>query len=181
MTDTEEPNQEDVAVSKWPTIWKYSLIITACTFVYSLILFYTGLAGRFGLNLVATVIFIVLLVAGMKKYRSLNGGYMTFGAGAVIGIMTGIIQSVLNSGLSALYLGLIDKTILPALKENALQKLQDTPGMTQQALDIATKIYEVLFTPAGIFVSGCISGIIAGIIIALILAAILKKSPPIGA
>ena len=51
MTDTEEPDQEDVAVSKWPTIWKYSLIITACTFVYSLILFYTGLAGIWSLPL----------------------------------------------------------------------------------------------------------------------------------
>ena len=69
----------------------------------------------------------------------------------------------------------------PTLNNRVRELRLARDGMTQQALDIATKIYEVLFTPAGIFVSGCISGIIAGIIIALILAAILKKSPPIGA
>ena len=117
----------------------------------------------------------------MKKYRSLNSGYLTFGTGAIIGIMTAIIQTVLNSGLNALYLGMIDETILPALKDNTLQKIQATPGMNQQALDMMTKFYDVLFTPAGMFIIGCITGIIGGVIIALIVAAILKKSPPVSA
>lgn len=181
MTDTVETNPEDVAVSIWPTIWKFSLIITACTFAYSLVLYYTGLAGSSGLNLVATVIFIVLLVVGMKKYRSLNGGYMTFGTGAVIGIMTAVIQTILNAGLNALYLGLVDRTILPALKDKTLQQIQSAPGMNQQALDMMTKFYDVLFTPAGMFIIGCITGIIGGIVIALIVAAIMKKSPPVDA
>ena len=181
MTDAMENSTGDAPVSIWPTIWKYSLIITACTFVYALILYYTGLAGSSGLNLVATAIFIILLIVGMRKYRSLNGGYLTFGTGAIIGIMTAIIQTILNSGLNALYLGVIDKTILPALKDETLQKIQSAPGMNQQALDMMTKVYDVLFTPAGMFIISCITGIIGGVVIAIILAAALKKSPPVTA
>ena len=181
MADTMENSSGSVPVSVWPTVWKYSLIITACTFVYALILYYTGLAGSSGLNLVATVIFIVLLVVGMRQYRTANGGYMSFGTGAKIGIMTAIIQTVLNAALNAIYLGLIDKTILPALKESTLEKVQNAPGMNQQALDMMTKFYDVLFTPAGMFIIACITGIIGGVVIALILAAILKNSPPVNA
>lgn len=169
----------DTPVSVWPVIWKYSLIITAVVFAYTLVLYYTGLAGSNGMNLVATVIFIVLLIFAMRKYRGLNGGYMTYGSGAVIGIMIGIIESVLHSLLNAVYLGFVNKSILPALKENTLQQIQSTPGMNQQALDMMTKFYDVLFTPAGMFIIGCITGIIGGVVIALILAAILKNSPPV--
>ena len=183
MTDTVvESNPEEVAVSKWPTIWKYSLIITACVFAYTLLLYYTGMAVKPGVNLIATIIFIVLLVFAMKKYRSLNSGYMTYGNGAVIGIMISIIESVLHSLLNAIYLGFVDKSILPDLSDRTLQNLKNNPALNQQQLDMVTKIYEnFVFTPTGIFIIGCFTGIIGGIVIALIVAAIMKKSPPIEA
>lgn len=179
MTDTAEPNLEDVAVSKWPTIWKYSLIITACTFAYRLVLYLTGLSGKTGLGLISTVIFIVLLVVAMRKFRILNGGYMDFGTGAVIGIMIGIIESVLFSLLNAVYLA-INSSMLAAMSQQAIKTIQANPAMNQQQLDMVSRIYEnFVFTPVGIFVIGCITGIIGGIVIALIVAAILKKSPPV--
>ena len=183
MTDTVvESNPEEVAVSKWPIIWKYSLIITACVFAYTLLLYYTGLAVKPGVNLVATVIFIVLLIFALRKYRRLNSGYMTYGDGAVIGIMIGVVESVLHSLLNAVYLGFVDKSILSSLSDQTLQTLKNNPALNQQQLEMVTKIYQdFVFTPTGMFVIGCFTGIIGGIVIALILAAILKKSPPVEA
>jgi len=181
MADTIENNTREATVSIWPTVWKYSLIATACTFVYTVILYTTGLAGNSLLGLVATVIFTILLVIALKKYRSLNGGFMTYGKAAVIGIMIGIIESVLRATLNATYLAFIDKSVLPDLLDKTMQQVENAPGVNQQTLDMMTKIYGTLFTPGGIFASGCIFGIIGGIIIALIVAAILKKDPPITA
>jgi len=180
MTDKPGNNNETGPVSIWPTIWKYSFIITACTFVYTLVLYVTGLAANTGSGLLSFVIFIVLLVIGMRKYRSLNSGYMTFGAAAIIGIMISIIASILSSILNALYLAFIDSSILSAMTEKAMQKLHDTPGISQQQIDVMMKIYEnFLFTPGGLLVMGIISGVIGGVIISLILAAILRKAPPV--
>lgn len=180
MTDIPENNNETGPASIWPTIWKYSFIIAACTFAYTLVLYFTGLAASTGPGLLSFVIFIVLLVTGMRTYRSLNGGYMTFGAAAIIGIMISIIASILSSTLNTLYLAFIDNSILSAMTEKAMQKLQATPGISQQQIDVMKKIYEnFLFTPGGLLVIGIISGVIGGVIISLILAAILKKAPPV--
>lgn len=180
MTEKTEYDSETQPVSIWPVIWKYSFIIAACSFAYTLLLYVSGLVGNTGAGLISFVIFIVLLVFEMRKYRKNNGGYMTFGTAAIIGIMTSIFATLLQSSLNAVYLAFIDNTALSVMTEKALQKLQATPGISQQQIDVMTKIYEnFLFTPAGMFVIGLVSGIIGGVIISLILAAILKKSPPV--
>lgn len=179
MTDKPDNNLESKPVSIWPTIWKYSLIIAACSFAYNLVLYFTGLAGNTGVGLLSFVIFIVLLVFGMRKYRSLNSGYMKFGTAAIIGIMISIVASIISSVLNAVYLAFIDNSILSMLTEQTRQKLQDTPGVNQQQVDMMMKLYEnFLFTPVGMCIIGIISGVIGGTIISLILAAILKKTPP---
>ena len=180
MTDKTENNHEAGPVSIWPTILIYSFIIAVCNFAYTLVLYATGLATSTGAGLLSFVIFIVLLVIGMRKYRSFNNGYMTFGTGVIIGIIISIVASILGSTLNALYLAFVDNSILTAMTDQAMQKLQDTPGISQQQIDVMMKVYEnFLFTPGGLLVIGIISGVIGGVIISLILAAILKKAPPI--
>lgn len=173
-------NPEATPVSKWPTIWKYSLIIAACSFAYTLLLYITGLVTSTGVSLISIVIFVVLLVMAMRKYRSLNSGYMTFGTATIIGIVISIASSVISSALNAFYLAVIDDSILSVLNEQTLQALQQSPGMNAEMLDMMSGFYtNFLFTPGGMFVSGIVSGVIGGVIISLILAAILKKDPPI--
>ena len=180
MTDKPENILDTKPVSLWPTVWKYSFILAACGFAYNLVLYYTGLAANTGAGLLSLVITIVLLVLGMKQYRSVNYGYMTFGKATITGILISIIASVLRSVLNAVYLAFIDNSVLAVMSEKTLQKLQSTPGLTQQQIDMMMKLYQnILFTPVGMLVIGIISGVIGGVIISLILAAILKKEPPV--
>ncbi len=172
-------NPETVPVSIWPTVWKYSLIIAVCSFAYTLLLYFTGLATSSGVSLISIVIFIVLLVMAMRQYRSLNSGYMTFGAATIIGIMVSIASSVISSTLNAIYLAVIDDSILSVMNEQTLLALRQS-GMNSEMYDMMSGFYtNFLFTPGGMFVSGSISGLIVGLIISLILAAILKKTLPI--
>ena len=180
MTDTVEINPEEVTVTIWPTVWIYSVSITICIFVYTVVLYASGLAGSgFSQALIPNIIFIILLFWGMRNYRRRNSGYMTYGTAALLGVMVSIISSVLRSTLNAIYLAYVDNSILPALKEETLQTIQGKPSINQQQMEIVNKIYNVVFTPGGMFVVGCISGIILGVIISLILAAVLKNTPPV--
>ena len=182
MIDTVDNNQEDVAVPKWPTIWKYSLVSAVCVIAYTQVLYMTGMAGKIGTSWIATIIFIILLVLAMRKYRTLNGGYMEFGTATVIGILISVIESVLHSAYNAVYLCYINKTILPAIMDAVEKNLRNNPAMNQQQLDMIMRIFEnFVFTPVGIFISGTVRGIVGGIIIALIVAAILKKAKPVTA
>lgn len=177
MTDS---NTDNAAVSIWPTVWKFSLILAGCTFAFALVRYFTGTAGSTGMGLLGLVITIVVLVIALRKYRSLNGGYMSFGAATLAAFMINFLSSVIASTLNAVYVGFIDKTILTTLSDQTLTQLQQTPGMSKQMLDMMSGFYKnFLFTPGGMFVIGCVGGLIGGIILALILAAILKKTPPI--
>jgi len=171
---------DNAPVSIWPTVWKYTLILTACSFAFALVRYYTGTAGSTGMGLLGLVITIVVLVIALKKYRGLNGGYMTFGAATLAAFMINFLSSILDSALNAGYLSFIDKTILTKLTDQTLAQLQQTPGMSKEMLDMMSGFYKnFLFTPGGMFIAGCVAGVIGGIVLALILAAILKKDPPI--
>jgi hypothetical protein len=181
MTDMTNPSIGTAAapVAKWPIIWKFSLILAASAFAYTLILYFTGLYTSTGMSLLSIVITIVVLVFGLRRYRSLNNGTMPFGAAFLIGFMTCLISSVIHSTLNAAYLAFIDDSVLITLTDRSLAQLEQSPGMNPQMLETAEGIYKILFTPAGMFFIGIISGVLDGIIIALILAAILKRDPPV--
>ena len=177
MTDN---TAEAVPVSVWPTVWKYSIILAACSFAFTLVRYYTGLGASTGMGLLGLVIAIVVLVIALKKYRGLNGGYMTFGTATLAAFMIDFLGSMISSAVNAVYLAFVDESILPAMTEKTLAQLQQTPGISKPALDMMTGIYKnFVFTPGGMFILGCVGGVIIGIILALILAAILKKNPPI--
>lgn len=179
MNETAEQTGNNGRVSIWPTTWKYSMIIAAVLFIYTVILYVTGLAMATGVNLLAFVIYIVLLVIALKEYRRKNNGYMTFGAAALAGILISVISRIIGSTLNAIYLAFIDDSVLDDMLDQTIQALEATPGINSDQLEMLTGIYEKVFTPVGIFCIEVIVGTIAGIIVSLITAAILKNPPPL--
>lgn len=177
MADSQSLEKSPVSI--WPITWKYAFIIGICLFIYSLILYLTGLAAVSGLSLLGYVIFIVLLVFTLKSYKKSNNNYMVFGQGVLIGIVVSIVASVISSTLNALYLAFVDKTFLSTILDKTRMALQDA-GVSGDQMDTMMRIYEnFLFTPVGIFVMGIVSGVIGGFIFSLILAAVMKNPPPI--
>jgi hypothetical protein len=179
MTNTNNQNLDGGRVSIWPTVWKYSLIIAAATFVYELVLYLTGLIGTTGFGLIRTIIAVVLLVVALRQFRSLNNGYMTFGQALGLSFMASIVSTAIRAALTSAYLATFGEEILASLLEQTVGPLQANPAMDSQTMEMVTGVLGAVFTPAGIFVSSLISGAIGGFIISLILAMILKKPPPI--
>lgn len=179
MTDNNSRNLGSDAVSIWPTVLKYGLVIAAFRVVYNLLLYATGLAGTTGLGLVGIVGAIALLVVALKRFRSLNTGYATFGQAFGIGLFTSVISTVVRASVDFVYLATAGSAFLAAQREATLDRMAGSPGMDPQAMEMMTGFFNSLFTPGGLFMAAIVTGVIGWIILSLIVAAVMKNPPPI--
>lgn len=179
MSDNKNNALDGAPVSIWPTVWKYALIIAAFKAIYSLVLWTTGLAGTPGLGLIGIVVSIVLLVIALRSYRSLNAGHMTFGQAFGIAFVASIVSTAVRAAVDSVYLATLGQARLAAQLDGAMSQLQGNPAVDAQTMNLMRGFFEVLFTPAGLFIGAIIGGTIGWAIVSLILAAILKKPPPI--
>lgn len=179
MTDGNNRNPSGGPVSIWPTVWKFGLIIAAFRIAYNLLLYVTGLAGTTGTGIVAVAGAIALLVVALKRFRTSNSGYVTFGQAFAIGFVTSVIATVLRAIVDAIYLATIGRDFLVAQRDATINQMAANPGMDPQTTQAITGFLNSMFTPGGILVSAIIAGIIGWIILSLIVAAVMKRPPPI--
>lgn len=179
MTDNNNQNPQGGAVSIWPTVWKFGLIIAAFRVVYNLILYITGLAGTTGLGLIGVIGAIILLVIGLKGFRGQNNGYMTFGQAFGIGFLASVVSTVVRAAVDTIYLSTAGGEFLADTRQQTLDQVAANPGMNPEALEMMTGFFNALFTPGGLFVAGIVVGVIGWTILSLIVAAVTKNPPPI--
>lgn len=156
---------------------KYGLILATVSFVYGLILQYTG-QSQGPLGYLGFIISIVFLVLGMKEFRGHNDGYMTFGQGFGLGFLMSIISGFLSAVLNFLYFSFIDGSPLESQLAATREQMENQPGMTDEALEVAMSFTETMVSPGGIAVATIIAAAIGGAILSLIVAAIMKKNAP---
>lgn len=176
MTDN---NRTRGTVSIWPTVWKWTLILAAFKSVYSLILWMTGLISASGVSVLGLVVSIVLVVLGLRNFRTLNNGYMTFGQGFGIGYVASVLSAAVGSAVQAVYLATLGADALAAQTEAVLAQFRANPGMDRQTLDTLTGLFGAIYTPAGVFISGICAAAIGWAIVCPIIAAAVKKPPPL--
>jgi len=129
--------------------------------------FYSAILG-----IVFLILFIIL---GIKKYRSDNGGLISFGQSVKIGIGISMISAI----LTIIYLYLLANVIEPEFMQNTIEAnkvmLADSFGMTEGQIEEATANSEDNFY-LNMFGGVIIMSLFLGGIISLIAGAIMKKS-----
>lgn len=168
----------DGSVSIWPTVWKFTLILAAFKAAYSLLIQMTGLVGTTGVGLISIVVSVVLLVIALKSFRGRNG-YMSFGQGFGIAFVASFVSALIAAIVNVIYFSTIGEEALRAQIDTQLRQAQSNPAVDAQTMEMLRGFFEVLYTPAGIFISSAITAAIGWCIVALILAAIMKKPAPI--
>ena len=167
------------AVSIWPTVWKFGLIIAGFRIVYSLLLYVTGFAGTFGTGVVAFLGSLALLVVALKSFRGRNGDYMSFGQAFGIGFLTATIATVARAIVDTIYLATAGQEFLATQRDELINQMTASPGMDPQALEMIVGFMDVLFTPAGMLIAAICSGIIGWTVVSLIVAAVMKHPRPV--
>lgn len=129
--------------------------------------FYSGIAG--------IVLLIVFVILGIKKYKSDNGSFLTFGQGVKIGIGIAMIATI----IVIVYYLLLSTVIEPDFVANTIEAQKtmfaDSFGMTEGQIEEATKNSEDNFF-LSMFGGILIWNLFLGGVTSLIAAATMKKS-----
>jgi Na+/H+-dicarboxylate symporter len=158
---------------------KWGLILGLALTVYSLILYLTDNVGETLPSLIIYPIVIVGLIVGMRDFRTQNNGFMSYGQGLTVGVITGAISGLLYSIFNYFYTTFID----PAATERALDKLRDKyeeMGLSEEQIDSSMEMMQNMQNPLWTMAVGIFSNIILALILSLIVAAFLrneKKDP----
>jgi hypothetical protein len=102
---------------------------------------------------------------------------VSFGQAFGIGFFTTLIATVARAVVDTIYLTTAGRDMLAAQRDEAIDQIAASPGMSPEALEMLTGFMNALFTPGGMLVAALISGIIGWVVVSLIVAAFMKRAP----
>lgn len=157
---------------------KWGIFLGLFSVVYSLFLFMSGNIGQSWTGIMSIIISIGGLVLAMREFRTLNGGYMTFGEGTTVGTVTGLISGLLGTAFSWFYMTIIDTNVMANMTEKTREALEANGSLSDDQIDQQMEMMERFQTPGMILGFGLIAAVIGSVIFAMIVAAFMKKEKP---
>ena len=158
-------------------ILNYGLYLGIASVFAGLIKYATGnlYVTEFYSAIVGVVLLIVFVILGIKKFKSANSGFMSFGQGVKIGIGLTMVATL----IVILYYVLLSTVIEPDFITNSIEAqkimLADSFGMTEGQIEEATKNSEDNFY-LSLFGGAIIWNLFLGGITSLICAAVMKQT-----
>ena len=154
---------------------KWGIILGVALIIYSLILFLTDSVGNSKLGFISFALSIGGLVLAMRDYRTLNGGYMSYGEGLSVGTLTSGVSGLLSSLFSVFYTTVIDTGAMGRMVERTREQLEDS-GAPDDQIEQQINIVEMFQSPGLSFAFGVIGAVIFGLLLSLIIAAIMRRN-----
>ena len=152
---------------------KWGVILGVALIIYSLILYLTDNVGNNKLGWISFIISIGGLVLAMRDYRTLNGGFMSYGEGLSIGTLTSGVSGLLSSLFSVFYTTVIDTGVMERMVDRTRDQLEES-GLSDDQIDQQIKFVEMFQSPGLTFAFGVIGAVIFGFLLSLIIAAIMR-------
>ncbi|MBL4642243.1 MAG: DUF4199 domain-containing protein [Flavobacteriaceae bacterium] len=164
-------------VSSKSIILNYGVYLGVISVIMSLIVYATGnhLQPHWAVNLISVLVMITFIALGMGKFKSSNGGYMSWGKAVKNGM--GIV--LISMLITILYLFLFINYIEPEFKTQTLEIAQQTwidSNMTSEQVETTRKIADEYFS-LSLYGSIIIMSLFFGFVISAITGAIMKRSP----
>ncbi|MFD1140612.1 DUF4199 domain-containing protein [Larkinella insperata] len=156
---------------------KWGLISGVVFMVYTTIINLTGQFANQSLSWLSLPISVAIIVLAMREYRTLNGGFMSFGEGVSLGTLVSVISGLISITYNQIYTSFIDPTIRQQIMDNAREQLESR-GMTDEQIDQAMEFTEKLQSPGLQFLIGVLVAAFFGVIISLIVAAFMRRNKP---
>ncbi|AXE17421.1 DUF4199 domain-containing protein [Runella rosea] len=159
------------------TALKFGIISGVASIVFITILYVSGQAANSALAWLGAIITIAAMVLGMKEYRTLNGGFMTYGQGLGIGTLMSAVGGFISAVYSYIYNEFIDNTLRQQILDKVREDLENR-GMDDAQVEQALAMSEKFSSPGITFALSIFGAILIGFIISLIVSAIMKKDKP---
>ena len=156
---------------------KWGLISGVIFMVYTTVINITGQFGNTALPWLSLLVSIVLIVMAMREYRTLDNGFMSYGAGVGLGTLVSIISGLISVTYNLIYTTFIDPTIRQQMLDNAREQMENR-GMADDQIEQAMEFTEKLQGPGLQFMVGILASAIFGLLISLIAAAFIRRNRP---
>ncbi|UFH57481.1 DUF4199 domain-containing protein [Spirosoma sp. KNUC1025] len=127
------------------------------------------------LGAVTYLLIITGITLAMREFRTLNGGYMSYGQGLGLGTLTAAVSGLLSSMFSVFYMTIIDTGIMTRAADKVREQLEDS-GLSDDQIDSQMKLMEMFQSPGLLFLFGIFGSILMGFIFSLIIAAFIRRN-----
>ena len=170
FTQNQQPSVTSVAL-------KYGLITALISIVYTLILMVLDMSENQLLSGLSFIIMIAGIVLAMKEYRTLNGGFMSYGQGLGLVTLVSTVTGLLSGIFMWIYTSFVDTEYMARMRDKQVDALLDR-GMSDEEVDAAMKMTESFQGPLALILGGLIGSVVIGFLLSLILSAIMKRNRP---
>jgi hypothetical protein len=178
---------ENKAVSNFKaSALKWGLIGAAITIVYSLLLYVidSSLMVNTWAGIVGIVVFLVVLVLGVKEVKTGQGGYISLSEALFTAFLVFVICSFLNNAFNYVLFNWIDTNLPVLLKEKTItttvEMMQKFGGSEEEINKILEQLdKDIDLASPSKMLWNFLKGSAVGFVISFIIALIMKKKRPI--
>ncbi|AUC22622.1 MULTISPECIES: DUF4199 domain-containing protein [Polaribacter] len=167
---------EDQANSK-SLIVNYGVILAVAGILLSVITYAMGehLKPHWSISVISIGLTTALVVLGIKKYKEINNGFISWGQGVKIGVGICILSALITAIYQYIFMTVIEPDFMQQAMEIQNQAYLDG-GMTEAQIEGANEIAQKFQSPGIIAAISIIGAAILGFIISAIASAIMKKT-----
>ncbi|OAD44751.1 DUF4199 domain-containing protein [Polaribacter atrinae] len=167
---------EDQANSK-SIIVNYGIILAGAGILLSVITYAMGahLKPHWSISVISIAMTTALIVFGIKKYKELNKGFISWGQGVKIGVGICILSTLITAIYQYIFMTYIEPDFMQQAMELQNQVYLDS-GMTEEQIEAANEIGQKFQSPGILAAISIIGAAILGFIISAIASAIMKKT-----
>ena len=167
---------EEQANSK-SLIINYGVILAVAGILLSVITYVMGahLKPHWSVSVISIALTIAFVVFGIKKYKEINNGFISWGQGVKIGVGICILSALITAIYQYIFMTVIEPDFMQQAMEIQNQAYLDG-GMTEAQIEGANEIAQKFQSPGIIAAISIIGAAILGFIISAIASAIMKKT-----
>ncbi len=165
---TEKPSTSRLAL-KWGAILGLVLML------YSSLGYTANLMTNSAFGSLPLILIIAGLVLAMREFRTLNGGFMTFGEGVGLGALTTAVSGLLSNLYSVFYTNVIDPGLMGRVMDQTRDQMEEQGKMTDEQIDQTMEMMKMFQSPGLQIIVGVLGSIIFGTLLSLVIAAIMRR------
>jgi len=167
---------ENAKAPFWKPALIYGTILGVVGILFSLAFYFLNVLTAGWVNWVSFIITIAVLVYCLVAYRNeYLGGYGTFGQIFLMGLVIGIISSILSAGFTYVLYTAIDPGLLDKIRIVAEEKIMNNARIPESMYDDIFERMETRMSVTRMTVMALTIGPIINAVFSLIIAAFVKK------
>lgn len=160
-------------------ILNYGLLLGIISVVLGVIMYVTNeyLDPHWAYSVLGYAIFIIVVVLGIKAYKSANGTYLSIGEAIKVGVGIALIGGIISIIWTLLLMNVIEPTSMEQLQEIQAEAMRER-GMTEAQISAGLEMASNFTSP---WITGAISivaSLFFGLIVGLLAGLIMKNKNP---